>query len=187
MDNLILKARVVEVNLDTIDINNFKYTLHKVQVGTHESFKALLPIYNDVSVGDCIVTTRWKVTRYDTETKPVDLCIRVDEFELESPEGFEVSSYLNTKVFGMFLSSEKCTLRTIGPDVKPFFMATIKIKDSFGLSYSVPIVAFDSQAKKLSTVKKSSLLDCVVTVKKRKYSEGYEFAINSFEVKTEGI
>ena len=186
MDNLILKSRIIEVNLDTVDINGFKYNLHMMQVGTHDSFKVLLPIYNDVSVGDCITSVKWKVTRLGTSNKPVDLCIRVDEFELVSPDEFEVSQYLNSKVVGMFLNSEKCSLRAIGPDRKPFYMATLKIKDSFNQSYDMIIVAFGSQAKKQSTVKKSSVLECEVTIKKRKNNEGYEFAINNFEVKSEG-
>lgn len=185
MDNLLLKARIVEVNIEPVDINGFKYNLHTMQVGTHKAFKVLLPIYNDVSVGDCIQSTKWKVSRLGTNNKPVDLCIRVDEFELVSPDGFEVTPYLNTKVTGMFLNSEKCSLRAIGPDRKPFYMATLKIKDSFNMSYDMIIVAFGSQAKRLSTVKKSSVIECEVTIKQRKNNEGYEFAINNFEVKSE--
>ena len=181
--NFELKAEIVEVNLDTVDINGFKYNLHLMRVGTHERFKVLLPIYSDVSIGSCIVSENWIITRLGTENNPVDLCVRVDKFELVNPEGFEVSKYLNTKVTGMFLNSEKCTLRTIGPDRKPFYMATIKIKDSFGISYYMIIVAFGNQAKRLSMVKKTSVIESGVTVKRRKNNEGYELAVINFEVK----
>jgi hypothetical protein len=49
----------------------------------------------------------------------------------------------------------------------------------------MPVVAFGNQAKKLSTVKKQSILECEVTVKERRYSEGYEFAIVNLEVISE--
>lgn len=185
MNNIELKARIVEVNLGIIDINDFKYGLHKMQVGNLDSFKVLLPIYNDVFVGDCIVTTNWKLTRIGTETNPVDLCVRVDAYDIASPDGFDVTKYLNTKVTGLFLSSEKCVLRTIGPDKKPFYMATIKIKDSFDISFDLILVAFSNQAKKLSTVKRASVIDCECTVKKRKNCEGYELAVLSFTNKSE--
>lgn len=185
MENLELKARIVEVNLGTVDINKFKYSLHIMQVGNLERVKVLLPLYSEIAVGDCISTTKWKISRLGSENKPVDLCVRVDEFELQSPDGFVPSRYLNSKVSGMFLNSEKCILRTIGPDRKPFYMATIKVKDEFDVSYDMVIVAFGAQAKRLSTVKKSSVIACEVTVKERKSSPGYEFAIIDFEVKSE--
>lgn len=181
--NFELKAEIVEVNLGIIDINGFKYNLHIMRTGTHKRFKVLLPIYSDVSVGNCFVSENWIITRLGTENKPVDLCVRVDKFELVEPEGFEVSKYLNTKVTGMFLNSEKCALRTIGPDMKPFYMATIKIKDSFGISYDMILVAFGNQAKNLSKVKKTSVIESEVTVKSRKNNDGYELAIIKFEVK----
>ena len=40
--NFELKAEIIEVNLDTVDINGFKYNLHLMRVGTHERFKVLL-------------------------------------------------------------------------------------------------------------------------------------------------
>lgn len=181
--NFELKAKIVEVDLGIVDINGFKYNLHLMKVGTHERFKVLLPIYNDVSIGDCIFSESWVVTRLGSENRPVDLCVRVDKLEIVNPDGFEISKYLNTKVVGMFLNSEKCTLRTIGPDMKPFYMATIKIKDSFGISYDMILVAFGSQAKNLSMVKKASVIESEVTIKKRKNNEGYELAVIKFEVK----
>ena len=183
--NFELKARIVEVNNGIVDINGFKYNLHYMQVGTHEKFKVLFPIYNDVSVGDCFVSQKWKITRLGNDNKKVDLCVRVDEHEVVDSNGFKISDYLNTKVTGMFLNSDKCSLRTVGPDRKPFYIATLKIKDSFNLSYDMMIVAFGDQAKKLSTVKKSSIIECGVTVKSRKDGSGYEFAIINFEVKSE--
>jgi hypothetical protein len=177
-----LKVRITEANLDVVDINGFKFNLHKMEVGNLKDFKILLPIFNDVSVGDCIVTTDWIITRLGKNNKPVDLCIRAMKFELVPSQGFEVSKYLNGKIVGMFLNSDKCYLRTVGPDAKPFYMATLKIKDSFKIPYEMLIVGFGNQAKKLSTVKKQSIIECEVTVKNRRDAEGYEFAVISLEV-----
>lgn len=183
--NCELKARITEANIDVVDINGFKFNLHKMEIETLKDFKILLPIFNDVSVGDCIVTKDWIITRLGTCDKPVDLCVRVRSFDLVPSEGFQPSQYLNGKIVGMFLNSEKCYLRTVGPDKKPFYMATIKIKDSFSNSYAMLLVAFGNQAKKLSTVKKQSVIECNVTVKRRRDADGYEFAVIDLEVISE--
>ena len=176
MVNLELKLRITEAKLDIVDING-------LEVGTLKDFKVLIPIFDAIQVGDCIVTENWIVTRLGQETQPVDLCVRLDRYELVSEDGFEVSRYLNAKVTGMFFNSEKCFLRTVGPDKKPFYMATLKLKDSYDLNYEMLIVAFGNQAKKMSTVKKLSILDCEVTIKRKKEIDGYEFAVLSFDVK----
>lgn len=183
--NVELKARITEANLGIIDINGFKFNLHKMEVGTLKDFKILLPIFNDISVGDCIVTEDWVITRLGTSNKPVDLCVRVKSFKLVPSEGFELSKYLNGNIVGKFLNSDKCYLRTVGVDAKPFYMATLKLKDSFDAPYEMLIVAFGNQAKKLSTVKKRSIIKCEVTVKHRKNEEGYEFAVINLEVISE--
>ncbi len=183
--NCELKARITEANIDVVDINGFKFNLHKMEIETLKDFKILLPIFSDVSVGDCIVTTDWIISRLGNGNKPVDLCVRVKNFELVPSEGFKPSQYLNGKVVGMFLNSEKCYLRTVGPDKKPFYMATIKIRDSFKQPYSMCLVGFGNQAKKMSTVKKQSVVECEVTVKPKRDADGYEFAVISLEVISE--
>lgn len=183
--NLELKSRIVETNIDVVDINGFKYNLHMMELGTLPKFKVLFPIFDDVSVGDCFKSTKWVLTRLGTE-KPADLCVRVDEFEYVRDANFEPNKYLNTRVKGLFLSSDKCYLRTVGPDAKPFYMATLKLTDSHGESYENVLVAFCDCAKRLSTVKSKSVIECEVTVKLRKEHPGYEFALCKLEVKSEG-
>ena len=183
--NLELKARIIEANLDVVDINGFKYNLHLMELGTLKKFKVLLPIFDDVMVGDCFVSTNWIVTRYGTE-EPIDLCVRVDSYEFVHDTNFSPSKYLISEMTGLFLNSEKCFLRTIGPDAKPFYAATLRVRDCFGDQFSNILIAFGNQAKKLSTVKKNSVIKCEVTVKARKYEEGYEFAVNNFEIISEG-
>ena len=180
--NCELKVRLTDVNLEIVDINGYKYNLHKMELGNLKDFKVLIPIFEDVQIGDCLSTTDWVITRLGCCNDPVDLCVRIDKLTRESAEGFQLSPYLNGKVVGMFLSSEKCYLRTVGPDMKPFYMATIKCKDSYKNSYAMLLVAFGNQAKKLSTVKKQSVIECEVTVKHRLNEEGYEFAVVSVEV-----
>lgn len=183
--NLELKARITEVNLGVIDINGFKFNLHKMEVENLKDFKVLLPIFNDVSIGDCFVTKNWALTRITTSDGVSDNCVRVSDFELVSSEGFEVSPYLNTKVVGMFINSDKCYLRTIGVEKRPFYMATLKIKDETEKLFELPLVAFGNQAKKLSAVKKHSIIECEVTVKRRRDLNGYELAVIKLNVKSE--
>lgn len=186
--NLELKARITETNLDMVDMNGFKFNLHKMEVGKMKDFKVLLPVFSDVSVGDCFCSTDWIITRYcnSEDEKSVDLCARIMKFDLCPSEGFEVSKYLNANVVGMFLNSEKCYLRTVGPDAKPFYMATIKITDAYKVPFGVLIVGFGNQAKKLSTIKKCAVIQCTVTVKHKRDSKGYEFAVINVEVISEG-
>lgn len=183
--NLELKARISEAGTEIVNINGFQYKLHRMEVGGHQKFKVMFPIFEDMHVGDCFVSTKWIITRLGRENKPVDLCVRVDGFERVNSEGFTVSEYLNGRITGMFLNSEKCVLKSVGPDLKPFYMATIKIRDSFKVSYEMLLVAFGKTAKQLSQVPKQSIIDCEVTVKSKRDKEGYEFAVINFVVKTE--
>lgn len=185
--NLELKAQIVETNLDIVDINGFKFNLHKMRVGTFDSFKVLISIFDEVEVGDCIVTNDWMITRLGTCNKPVDLCVCVKSFELAVSEGFQVSKYLNGTIVGLFLRSDKCYLRNVGVQAKPFFMATLKVNDLTKNPYEMLIYAFGNQAKKLSTVKSKTILQCTVTVKQKKYMDGYEFAVIDIEtIREEG-
>lgn len=182
--NCTLKARIIETNLDIIDINGFKYNLHLGEVGKLTGIKLLIPIFDDVLIGDVIKTEDWVLTRTpDSSTEYIDLCVRVDKFEVLTDD-LTLSTHLISKVTGMFLTSEKCFLRELGPNKKPFYQATLKIRENGNEEnpYSVVLVAFGQNAKKLSTVRKLSILKCEVTVKLRKSYEGYEFAVNEFEV-----
>lgn len=175
--NLELKARITEADLGTYDINGFKFNLHKMEVGSLKDFKVLLPIFNDVFEGDCFVTTNWALTRLPGSDDPYDLCVRVVDMESVSKEDFEPSSYLKVRVAGMYLNSDKCFLRTIGVTRKPFYMATLKIKDDTGSAFPIPLVGFRNQAKKLSTIKKQSIIEVEATVKARRDGKGFELAL----------
>lgn len=185
MANLELKAKITAANLDVVDINGYKYNVHKMDLVQLKDFKVLLPIFDDISVGDCFVSTKWIITCLDPSVKPNELLVRVDECEIVPSEGFEMTEYLNTKVTGLFCSSDKCFLRTIGPDRKPFYNATLKVQNSFNQSFDVYIVAFGNQAKKLSTMKTKSVIECEVTVKRSKHYDNMEFAIRTVKLKAE--
>lgn len=185
MNNVELKARIIEANIDIVDINGFKYHLHKIEVSTLKGFKVLIPIFDDVVVDDCIITTDWELTRFGN-SDPVDLCLVVNAFKIDTSADFTLSKFIITEVYGMYLASEKCYIRAIGPTEKPFYMATLKLRDFHMESFSTVLVAFGNQAKKLYAVKKTSVLKCIVTVKERKNNTGYELAVNDFEVISEG-
>ena len=181
MQNLELKARVTKVYPSLVDVNTFKYKLVDIEAGGITHFKALISLFADVDVGDCFSTTTWKVTRLGETEHPVDICIRIDKLTLLDPDDFEPSEYINGIVYGTYVRSEKCFLRTVGPDKKPFMYATIKLEDSNKEVYGMLLVAFNAIAKRLSTVKSRTQLKCTVSIKKRKKGDGYEFALLSFE------
>lgn len=185
--NLELKARFVEANITIVDMNGFKFRLHKMEVETLSDIHVLVPIFVDVSVGDCFVTDNWVLTRLDERENPAELCVRCDSIELVSSDNFEPSKYLNSEVTGLFLNSkEKMGLRTVGADAKAFYSATLRLKDANDVSFSMLLCAFGSKAKALSTVPRRSIIKCTVTVKRRKYEEGYELSLLDFVVKQEG-
>lgn len=184
--NLELRARIVEANLDTIDINGFKYNLHKMEVQKLKDVSVLMPVYEDISPGDCFVSDKWKITCLNPKAKPQEIVIRVDKLDRQNPDGFVMSEYLNGKVIGLFCTSDKCVLRSIGPDKRPFFVATLKVKNAFDESFDMFLLAFSSRAKKMSTIKRQSIIECTVTVKRRQSGDGWEFPVSDIEVKAEG-
>ena len=145
----------------------------------------LIPVFTDLSLGDCITTDRWKLMYYKIDGATDEFCLRIDKMEIVDSAGFKVSEYLNTKIVGMFLKSDKTSIRSIGPEQKPFYIATLKVRDACSDTYEVPLIAFGKQALRLSTVKKASVIEAKVTIKERKNDDGYEFAIVDFEVKKE--
>lgn len=185
--NLELCGRITEANLDVVNINGFMFNLHKMEVQKQKDFKVLMPIFKDIAAGDVFITESWHISRIGESRDPVDVVIRVDQFDLVLDKETKLSQYVNGTVIGIYLRSDKCYLREVGPDKKPFFMATIKFRDSVGSTYELPIVAFGKQALKLSTIKRESLLKCNVTLKKRKGADGYELAAYNIEVIKEDL
>lgn len=185
--NLKLCGRITEANLGVYNINGFMFNLHKMEVNKQKDFKILMPIFKDIAVGDVFTTDSWCITRIGTNKNPVDVVIRANQFDVVLDKDAELSDYVNGTVIGIYLCSDKCYLRDVGPDKKPFFMATLKFKDSTGGQYELPIVGFGRQALKLSTIKNESLLKCTATLKQRKGAEGYELAVYSIEVIKEDL
>lgn len=184
--NLDLKARVIEANIEVVDINGFKYSLHKIELGTIKSFPALIPVFDDIDVGDCISSNDWSLTRLRGDNPP-ELCLRFNKVDLVIDARFKPSTYLNAKVVGIFLNSEKCYLRTVGSDAKPFYMATLRVKDHNNESFSNTLIGFRQQAMKLSTLKKGCLIDCEVTVREKKDGSGYELSVIKVDVLKEDL
>ena len=187
MSNNLLKLRITKTNLDIVDINGFKYNLHLAEVQTLEDFKVLIPIFDDVLVGDVVSTTEWTITHLGAcDANPIDLCVRVDKFTLITSGDYTLTKYLNTWVHGLLLVSEKNTLQCVGVNKKPFFVATLKIKDECGNGFPMLLTSFGAVAKKMSTMKKGFVLKCEVTVKRLRQKNGWELSCLSVEVIQEG-
>lgn len=185
--NLELKAKITKANVGIHDINGYKYNEHRMSIVNLEDFPVLLPIFDDVTEGDCFISTKWIITCLDPSVKPNIIMVRVDEAQIVSDENFECTEYLNTKVTGLFCSSDKCFLRVIGPDRKPFYNATLKINNPFGQSFDMYLVAFGNQAKRLSTFKTKSVVELEVTVKRSKHYDNMELAVRQvIKIKQEG-
>ena len=114
--NLELKAKIVEANLGIVDINGYKFNRHKMELGNLKNFDVLLPIFTDVLGGDCFGSTNWIVTCLDASKKPTELIVRVDNCEIVQLDDLQLTKYLNSKVVGLFCSSDKCYLNPVGPD-----------------------------------------------------------------------
>lgn len=184
--NLELRAKIIEANLGVVDINGYKYNRHRMCVKMLESIDVLIPVYEDICVGDCFVTKDWILTCIDTSIKPTEVLLRVDKFSLEPDKDFEMSEYVNSKITGLYCVSDKCYLKQIGPDKVPFFNATLKVKNSFDKSFDLFIIAFRNTAKKMSVIKRQSIIECTVTVKRRIKGDGWEFPVSNIEVRSEG-
>lgn len=184
--NLELKARVVDAYLGVVDINGFKYNMARIQVSKLDDVPCLFPVYMDIYPGDCFVSDKWVLTCLHPKKKPMDIIIRVDEFEQCSEDGFEVSEYINSKVVGLFCISSKCVLKEVGVDRVPFFNATLKVKNAFKESFDMYILGFQKVAKQMSSITGGSVIECVVTAKRKLQGDGWEFPVSNITVKQEG-
>ena len=177
MTNLELKLRVCETGLDVVDINGFKYNLIKVDTKVVKGFKVLIPIFDQVEVDDVIKTEKYQVTRLGENAEPIDLVIRIDKFEIIGTGDKDISEYLNVRVKGMITGSEKCYLKTVGPDRKAFYMCTIKLLDEYRETFGILLVAFNNSAKKLSTIPFASSVTAEVSIRPKLKQPGYEMAV----------
>ena len=177
MTNLELKLKVCEIGLDVIDINGFKYNLIKVDTEVIKGFKVLIPIFDQVEIGDIIRTEKYQVTRIGENADPIDLVLRIDKFEVVGSGDGEISKFLNVSVKGILTGSEKCYLKTVGPNRKPFFMCTIKLLDEYQQTFGILLVAFNNSAKKLSTIPFASSVTAVVSIRPKLKQPGYEMAV----------
>lgn len=187
MSNNLLKLRITKTNLDIVDLNGFKYNLHLAEVQTLEDFKVLIPIFDDVLVGDVVSTEDWVITHLgECDANPIDLCIRIGKFDLITGGDYTLTKYLNSWVYGLLLVSERNSLQCVGVNRRPFFVATLKIKDEYGNGFPVLLTSFGDVAKKISTMKRGFILKCEVTVKRLRQTPGYELSCLSAEIVQEG-
>lgn len=184
--NEVLRARVVDAYMGIVDINGFKYNKALIRVEKLDDIPCLIPIIVDIYPGDCFVSTKWVLTCLKPRKTPMDIVVRVDELEQCAEEGFWMSEYLNAKVTGLFCSSSKCYLKEVGVDRVPFYAATLKVKNSFKESFDLFILGFQKVAKQMSSITSGTVIECVVTVKRRLNEEGWEFPVSSINIKSEG-
>ena len=181
--NLELNAQLTESCNEVVDYNGFVYNLYKMKLNYIDDVQVLIPAHETVSVGDVISTTSWKLIPM-SNSNPAEIAVRVNRFSIVT-DGRPLTNYLNSNIAGLLLCSNKCVLKEIGPDKKPFYIATLKIRDSRFGYYDMMTLAFDNVAKKLSTVPNQSVIQGTATLKRRRNSEGYELIILDFSKKSE--
>lgn len=185
MSNEMLRGIITDTYLGVIDINGYKYNTHKMRVNTLDDITMLMPIFDDVEVGDCFETTDWVLTCLAPCERPMEVVVRVDKFTRCLSEGFVASDYVNSRVTGMLCSSSKCMLKEIGVDRTPFYNATLKVRNPFKESFDMYVLAFAKQAKLLSTIPSGTVIEVVVSAKRRRKEKGWEFPIAELKVKSE--
>lgn len=183
MVNFDLYGKIEKANIELVDINGFKYNVAEITVANIKGFKALVPIFTSVSEGDYIYSSEWELTRGEEGINPDKLAVRFDNLSVIDESEYTPLDYFRCKCVGLYITSEKCTLRSVGPRKKPLYLATLKIKDEKEEPFTVLITAFNKVAESLINVPRLSILAVDVCIKNKKYKPGYELCVSEFKVK----
>ena len=178
MQNCFISAVVTKTDIGTVDLNGFIYNVVEVDIAQLHEFKVFIPVFADVDVGTIFTSTTWAVTRYKTEDSET-LALRIDNLDIV--DKYEPIEYLTAKVTGMFVNSDKCKLKYVGPTRRAFYRCTLKLKDEFKESFSILLCGFKDNALKLSTLTRMTIIQAEVCIRDKRYEDGYELCINHFQ------
>lgn len=177
MQNCYMTAKVTKTNIGTVDLNGFIYNVVEIDVANLTGFKAFIPVFVAVDEGVAFSSEKWAVTRYKTETEET-LALRIDS--LDYMENYEPIEYLTAKVTGMFVNSDRCKLKYVGPTRRAFYRCTLKLNDEFKENFSVLLCGFKDNALRLSTLTRTTIIQAEVYIRNKKFEDGYEFCIKTF-------
>lgn len=184
--NVLLRAKVVDAYLGAIDINGFKYNKHVISLGKIENVTCLMPVYFDIYPGEVFESEKWILTCLTPNEKPMEVLVRVDEaVKVEDLTDKPLSDYLNARVVGLLCCSSKCKIKPIGPDAVPFYCCTLKVQNPFHENFDMWIFGFRKMAANLSNIPSGTVVECVVTAKRRRDGNGWEFPINEISIRKE--
>ena len=182
--NVLLRAKIVDAYLGTVDINGFKYNKHLMSLGKIENVTCLMPVFFDIYPGEVFESTEWILTCLAPDEKPMEVLVRVDKAQkLDEPDKKPISEYLNAKVVGLLCCSSKCKVQPIGPDAVPFYCCTLKVHNPFYQDFDMWILAFRNMAGTISAIPSGTVVECVVTAKRRRDGNGWEFPVNEIQVR----
>lgn len=180
MKNLTIRGKVVDESTGLKDINGFKYRVVRADIANIKNFICYIPIFIEVGEGDCFETEDWVLTRHDEGYNPIELVARINTLTVIAADKYEPIENFRANVKGLFISSDKCRLTTVGPEKKPFIRATIMMKDEYGEQYTVLLTGFNNCATKLANVAKYKKLNAQVCIKRKRYVDGYELCCGKF-------
>ena len=184
MENLQISCKISKTGIGTIKFGTYVYNIVEVEIANMTNFKAFVPYWAELEVGDSFISEKWYITRFERDkNNPIHLAIRVDF--LEKTENYEPIKHFMCKVSGRFLTSDKCHITTTGPTQKTLYRCTIRLKDEDGEYFTVLLSGFQDVALKMSTTPRYSIISGVACVKPKKYSQGYELCLSEFEIKSE--
>lgn len=177
-----LFCEVIQPFIQFVEFGNSQFKEIEIKVGTFETFRALIPIFDDVKAGDFLTADNWNVVVYTYDGRQCnDLAILIESFNIIPESEFKPMKYLNTSIKGLLIITDKCNLMKIGDRNKSFFRCSLSIENVAGVSSCITLVSFSSMANKVSLEKSRTFIDADVTVRPRRGLSGYELCIINYE------
>lgn len=180
MENALI-VRVCEVTDRMYDFNSYIYRMITCCAETDTPFDTLIPVEDNVSVGDIISVDKCKLVRIDYEAKHVITAVRVDKFEIMDKDT-ELSKYFNIPFLGMVKKQPESKVIEYGPDKTKFLKVRLQMRDADKKTFVVQLLGFDDKALLLDSFDRFKIITGVATLKHCRNREGHELALISAEL-----
>lgn len=176
-------CKILESIPDEYSVNNFVYSLYKVECGNLKDFVCLVPVFKTLRAGDCILVEKFSIVGPIKTDK--GLCNRpcygllreitvIDESEYKPMLNVIFSTRLK------FRLGARSTLQGVGTTKKPFIRFSIEPYNPFEQRFNMLGVAFNKTAERISTETGNISCEAEVCLKNLKSGDGYECCINDY-------